>query len=152
MLKIRPIQPGDAAAVKDLIAGIVNGEFPKESKVYAYQDLDDPVEHYGGERDIFLVAEKDGGIVGTVAIKDDGSGGALLRRIFVRKDCRGQGYGAKLLNKAMEFCFSHDYGTVTFRGTDRMRSALKLCLKSGFQRQEQTDFDDFKLIVLTKRI
>ena len=130
----------------------MKGEFPKESEVYAYQDLDDLVSHYGGGRDLFLVAEKDGRIVGTVAIKEGGEDSALLRRVFVHEDCRGQGFGAGLLSKAMEFCFTHHYRTVSFRGTDRMRSALRLCLKNGFEQKEEADLADFKLIVLKKDV
>lgn len=152
MVNIRRIQSDDTEGVKNLIKGIMDGEFSKESDVYTYQDLDNPVEHYGGKRDIFLVAEKDGEIIGTVAIKEDGSDSALLRRIFVHKNWRGKGYGELLLSRAMEFCFEHNYKNVTFRGTDRMQTALKLCLKNGFKQENVAEVGDFRLIVLSRKL
>lgn len=152
MVSIRRIRSDDVGDVKNLINSIMRGEFPKESKVYAYRDLDDPTDHYGGDRDIFLVAEKAGKIVGTVAIKEDSSDSALLRRIFVHRDFRGQGYGEKLLSKAMEFCFDHNYKNVTFRGTDKMQTALKLCLRNGFKQEDVAEVGDFRLIVLSRKL
>ncbi|MCK5850509.1 MAG: GNAT family N-acetyltransferase [Kiritimatiellae bacterium] len=152
MINIRPIESGDLDDVRDLIDGIMNGEFKKESSAYHYQDLNDPLKHYGGKREIFLVAEKDGKIVGTVAIKEDGTDVALLRRIFVDSECRGKGFGEALLKKAMEFCFDHDYKNVSFRGTDKMQTALKLCLRNGFKEEDIAEIDDFKLLILSREL
>lgn len=152
MVNIRRIQANDTEAVRDLINDIMRAEFPSESGAYACDDLDGIREHYGGGREIFLVAEKDGKIVGTVAIKEDGAETALLRRVFVHKHFRGQGYGAKLLNKALQFCFEQRYKTVTFRGTNKMQNALRLCLKNGFEQKNVAELGDFSLIVLSKKL
>ena len=152
MISIRPIKSDDCDNVKHLIEKIMGGEFSKESVAYRYQDLDNPLEHYGGNREVFLVAEKDGKIMGTVAIKEDGPDVALLRRIFVDGSFRGQGFGEALLKKAMEFCFENNYKNVTFRGTDKMQTALKLCLKNGFEEEDIAEVDDFKLLILSRRL
>jgi len=149
---IRKIRPDDAPQVKSLIDAIFDSEFASERKAYACFDLNDPVRYYSGKKDIFLVAEKDGKIVGTVAIKEDSPDTALLRRVFVHKEFRGLGYGEKLLKKTLEFCFEHDYHTVNFRGTDTMQGALKLCVKEGFQEQDVNAMPDFKMFVLTKKL
>lgn len=152
MVDIRRIKTEDTASVKSLIDRIMSGEFSDVAKVYEYDDLDDIASHYGGERDIFLVAEKDGKIVGTVAIKEDGKDTALLRRIFLDKDYRGKGYGEKLISKAMEFCFLMNYRNVVFRGTDRMQNALRLCLKNGFRQESVAELGSFKLIELARTL
>lgn len=152
MVDIRRIRSDDKDDVRGLINDIMSGEFSKENKAYSYQDLDNLTEHYGGDRDIFLVAEKDGKVIGTAAIKEDSSDSALLRRIFVHRDYRGKGYGRMLLNKAMEFCFDHNYKTVSFRGTDKMQTALRLCLKNGFKQENIAEVDDFKLVVLKRNL
>jgi len=149
---IRKIRADDTPHVQSMINAILDSEFASERKAYASFDLDDPVRYYSGNKDIFLVAEKDGKIVGTVATKEDAPDTALLRRVFVRKDFRGQGYGEKLMRKALEFCFEHDYHTVNFRGTDKMQGALKLCLKQGFQEQDVNAVPDFKMFILTKKL
>lgn len=151
-VQIRKITSDDTESVKTLIQNIMQTEFSAESKAYSLYDLDDAVHYYGGTKDIFLVAEKDGNIIGTVAIKEDSSDTALLRRIFVVKDFRGKGYGDKLVGEALDFCFNHNYQTVTFRGTDRMKQALKVCLKQGFKEDDIVITDDFKMFVLTKKL
>ncbi len=151
-VQIRKVCAADAPQVQSLINSIMDTEFASARNKYACFDLDDPVRYYSGKKDIFLVAEKDGKIIGTVAIKEDAPDTALLRRVFVHRDFRGQGYGEKLLKKAMEFCFDHDYHTVNFRGTDKMQGALKLCMKQGFQEQDVAVAGDFKMFVLTKTL
>jgi len=122
----------------------------KYQKVYSFHDLDDPVRYYNGKKDIFLVAEKEGKIIGTIAIKEDSTDMALLRRVFVRKDFRGKGYGEKLVKEAVKFCFAHQYNTIIFRGTDKMQQALNLCLKQGFAEDDIVVASDSKMFVLTK--
>lgn len=152
MVLIRKICPRDTPQVKQLIRGILDKEFTTEHQAYASPDLDDPVRYYGGQKDIFLVAEKDGAIIGTVAIKEDAPDTALLRRIFLNKEFRGKGYGEKLLQKALAFCFEQQYQNVTFRGTATMQAALQLCLKEGFKETDVAEMNAFKMRVLTKRL
>jgi len=151
-MQIRPIGPQDTPRVQAFIAGILDREFSDDRRAYAGTDLEDPVRYYGGGKDLFLVAEKDGVIIGTVAIKEDGPNAALLRRIFVSPAFRGQGYGDLLLRRALAFCFDRRYQTVTFRGSDRMQAALKLCLKEGFRETDAATFGGVTLRVLTKRL
>jgi len=152
MVNIRKICPQDAPQVKQLIRGIMDEEFASEHQAYRGPDIDDPACYYSGPKDIFLVAEKDGAIIGTVAIKEDSSDTALLRRIFLNKAFRGKGYGEKLLQKAMAFCFEQNYQNVTFRGTATMQAALQLCLKDGFKETDVAEMNAFKMHVLTKRL
>ena len=152
MVLIRKICACDTPQVKQLIRGILDKEFITERQAYSGPDLDDPVRYYGGRKDVFLVAEKDGAIIGTVAIKADTPDTALLRRIFLSKAFRGKGYGEKLLQKALAFCFEQQYQNVTFRGTATMQAALQLCLKEGFKETDVAEMNKFKMHVLTKRL
>jgi N-acetylglutamate synthase-like GNAT family acetyltransferase len=68
MVQIRKITSHDTPQVKALIHDILQAEFSAERRAYDAGDLEDPVRYYGGEKDIFLVAEKDGKVIGTVAI------------------------------------------------------------------------------------
>ncbi|MBN2302571.1 MAG: GNAT family N-acetyltransferase [Lentisphaerae bacterium] len=153
MIKIRKLEPGDEDKIKDFINGIMTDEFSVENSAYAYEDLNNVMEHYGGDRELFLVAEEeDGKVIGTLAIKEDGPDTALLRRVLVDKKYRGKGYGGMLLKQAMDFCFDHNYKNVSFRGTDRMQTALRLCLKNGFEEQDVAEFGDFKLMTLSRKL
>jgi GNAT superfamily N-acetyltransferase len=153
MVLIRKICSRDTPQVKQLIRGILDKEFASARQAYGgIPDLDDPACYYSGPKDIFLVAEKDGAIIGTVAIKEDAPDTALLRRIFLNKAFRGKGYGEKLLQKALAFCFEQQYQNVTFRGTAAMQAALQLCLKEGFKETDVAETNAFEMHVLTKRL
>lgn len=152
MISIRKIKPADNAQVRELIDEIMRDEFGASAQAYARHDLDDPAAYYSGAKDVFLVAEKDGKIIGTVAIKEDSPDTALLRRVFVRREFRGKGYGDRLMRSALKFCFARHYQNINFRGTDKMQKALKLCLKQGFHEENIVATDAFRMFVLTKKI
>lgn len=153
MVYIRPVKKEEYKYVHDFIENILKEEFPDEAPLYNYDDLDDIGKSYSGEKEIFLVAEKDNTIVGTIAVKEDSPDVALLRRIFVHKDYRGKGYGAKLLCTAINFCFQHGYKSIIFRGSSRMRNALQLCLQNGFKKNEEIDLgNNLQLIILKKEL
>ncbi|HRZ87675.1 MAG TPA: GNAT family N-acetyltransferase [bacterium] len=143
---VRKITKNDTPKVIKLITSILNSEFGRESKAYPQLDLYNIEHTYGGDRDAFFVAEKDGNIIGTAAIKEDDKDNALLRRIFVDSKYRGKGYGKTLISKAVDFCKKHGYKTIFFRGTDRMDTALTLCKKVGFAEKERLDVEDFQII------
>ncbi len=151
-LKIRPVKNSDVPRVMKLIKGILESEFGKEASVYPQIDLYDLEVSYGGDRDCFFVAELDGQIVGTTAIKEEEDKVALLRRVFVDPKYRGKGYGLRLMEKAVEFCKKKNYKRIYFRGTSRMAMALSLCRKKGFQELDRVPMEDFEIIRFSLRI
>lgn len=152
MITIRHFEPQDTPQIINLISTIMEQEFPLSLNMYALDDLSNPAVYYGGKKDIFLVAEREGQIVGTVAIKEDDTTTALLRRLFLRKDFRGKGCGKKLLDEAMNFCAAHHYRKVIFRGTDLMKSALQMCMKNGFSEKDILDLPHSKMFILEKHL
>jgi GNAT superfamily N-acetyltransferase len=152
MVIIRQIRQSDEQVVKEFIHGIMETEFPGDSSAFAYDDLDDLVDHYGGKGEVFFVAEEKGRLVGTVGIKRDTPDTALLRRIFVDQEHRGKGHGVKLLDAAIEFCRKNGYKTMMFHGTNRMRAAMQLCRKNGFVTNEISELGNFDLAVLSKTL
>jgi len=152
MISIRKGVSEDSEAVRQLIVSILTAEYNAVGESIDLQDLHDIASSYGGERDLFLVAEKDGSIIGTVALKEDSQETALLRRIFVQSDFRGKGYGDALLSEAMEYCEKMGYENVFFRGTDRMQTAISLCLKNGFEEDDVADLGDFTMVILSKNL
>jgi N-acetylglutamate synthase-like GNAT family acetyltransferase len=152
MLKIRKAKPKDSKQIKKLITEIMKKEFPGSQKVYPSDDIHNPAKYYNGKKDVFFVAEENKRIIGTVAIKEDTCYTAILRRLFVKKEFRGKGFGSKLINKAIDFCKRHNYKKVIFRGAHMMESALKACLKNGFKEKDIINLPYFKMFILEKRI
>lgn len=143
---IRKIKKTDNQAVKELIEYIFAGEFHDSIKAYPGSDLDNIIDSYGGEKDIFFVASDGNKIVGTVAIKEDEPGVALLRRIFVHPEYRNKGLGKALIAKAKGFCQANGYKRIVFRSTDKMSLANLLCMKNGFSEINQVDFQGMKIL------
>lgn len=151
-MKIRTVKNSDVPKVLKLIKGILESEFGKEAAVYPQIDLYDLEASYGGDRECFLVAEKNGQIIGTTAIKEEDGKIAMLRRVFVDPKYRGKGYGLELIEKAIEFCKSKSYRKISFQGTSRMTTALALCRKKGFQETDRVPMEDFEIIRCSLRL
>ena len=127
-------------------------EFSEEEKVYFQDDLQNISKTYGGKKEVFFVAEEENEIIGTVGIKEEEDGVALLRRLFVHSDYRSRKYGQTLLEKAIHFCQQQNYRIINFRSTDRMKPAIELCKKNGFHERTKIDLDSFQIIKLTLNI
>jgi putative acetyltransferase len=145
MADVRKFQAKDSTGVRDLILSILAEEYPFDKSAYADSDINDIAGVYGGKRCVFYVIEEGDKIVGTVGIKDDTEQSALLRRIFVDGKHRKKGYGTLLIKKAIEFCKKNDYKEMVFRATDRMKDAMKLCRKFGFEEVESLPISGFHI-------
>lgn len=135
-----------------MITGILASEFPQDQAAYPAADLEHIEVSYGGPRDVFLVAEADEQVVGTCAVKQEGQTTALLRRLFVREDYRGRGIGAGLVEAAIAHCRAHGYRQMRIRTSDRMDTAIAVCLKKGFREDEQIQLGTVRLIRFTLRV
>ena len=152
MISIRHATDADSAAARSLIESVMVGEFQMTNGMAASPDLVKLSDSYGGKRDLFMVAEKDGEIIGTVAIKEDSQEVALLRRIFIHKDHRGKGYGDSLLSEALDYCAEQGYQTVMFRGTDQMKTAIRLCSSRGFEEDDVAVIGDMTMVIMSKTL
>jgi N-acetylglutamate synthase-like GNAT family acetyltransferase len=151
-ITIRRVKNSDAPEVMKLIKDILHSEFGHHALVYPQIDLYDLEAAYGGSRDCFWVAEKEGKIVGTTAVKEEDDEVALLRRVFVDTAQRRKGYGLALIDQAIEFCKKHKYSRINFQGTSRMNVALRLCQKKGFKETDRIPMEDFELIRCSRRL
>ncbi|MDP8262093.1 MAG: GNAT family N-acetyltransferase [Candidatus Ancaeobacter aquaticus] len=151
-MNIRKVTRADIPKVIKLIINILETEFGKEAMAYPQLDIYNLENTYCGPRDAFFIAEKNGILIGTAAIKEDDKENALLRRVFVNPKFRGKGYGKSLVQKAIDFCTKKHFKRIFFRGTTRMDTALFLCKKEGFVEQERLELDDFQIIVCARDI
>ena len=142
-MNIRNFVPEDAERVKSLILSILTNEYPFDKKAFSESDLNNIKDIYSGSRDLFLVIEADGELIGTMAIKEESPESALIRRFFVASDYRRKGYGRKLMEEAITFCKSKEYKNIVFQGTGKMTQAIELCKKAGFTEREHIDMGGF---------
>ena len=142
-MKIRQFNKEDGEKVKSLILSILTSEYPYDKKAFSESDLNNIKDTYSGPRDLFLVIESDGELIGTMAIKEENPESALIRRFFVATEHRRKGYGRKLMEEALAFCKSKEYKHIVFQGTNKMVQAIELCKKMGFNEREHIDMGGF---------
>ena len=146
MIHIRKCHLNDESAVRDLVHGIMNREFPKESASFPTEDLKHVQSSYGGLGEAFFVAVDDAKIIGTIGIKQEDERTALLRRLFVDSRHRRKKIGSLLVDRAIEFCREVGYGEVIFKTTSAMDLAIKLCEKKGFVPKTRLDLGSVQLL------
>jgi len=144
-MEIKIFEPKDNDGVKDLIISILTKEYPFDKSVYEDSDLCGISQTYGGKRDSFFVIKSEGKILGTVGIKEDSEDTALVRRLFVDPACRRKGYGALLLDRAIQHCRKNNFKHVVFRTTGRMVQAINLLKKTSFKELEKIDLGGFQI-------
>lgn len=142
---LREYRKNDADGVRQLILGILTGEYPFDKSAYSDSDLENISRTYGGEKDAFFVIDEDSRIAGTVGIKMETNDIALLRRLFVDVKRRRRGYGSWLVKSAINFCRKKNYKKVCFRCTDRMSEAMRLCVNNGFTETDTLSIAGFNI-------
>ena len=152
LVPIRKFEERDGIHVRELVNSILFKEFPLSSNAYQIDDLDCISKSYNGPHDVFFVAEKNSKIIGTIAVKEDTSQIALLRRVYVHPNYRNKGCGLSLMDTAIDFCKKNGYHYIVFRSTDQMKEAIRLCLKKGFGEQERLNIGDIHIIKFSLKI
>ncbi|MDK2834990.1 MAG: putative acetyltransferase [Methanolobus sp.] len=115
-----------------------------EEEGFAYNsvkdaDLDDIPATYLGNGGAFFIALESGELAGTAAVRRTGPATCEIRRIYVRKDIRGQGIGSALFRSALSYAKGR-YGKVTLKTDSSLSTAIGMYLRYGFTivRKENT--------------
>lgn len=93
---IRPFQPSDQAAARQLILNGLGSHWGWIDETLN-PDLDDIYAHYVTPGHLFVVAEKAGEIIGTGALMQEGKGVSRMVRISVSTSHQRQGIGRQLV-------------------------------------------------------
>ena len=135
-IRIRVLEAADVPALLRIIAGGRAEYGIAEQGV----DLLEPADHalfdtYRRQRTMYFVAEVDGDVLGGAGIAPLAGADPLtceLQRMYLRKDARGRGAGAALLERclaaAKQFLFVHCY----LETISPMKSALSFYGRHGF--------------------
>lgn len=89
-------------------------------------------------RERIWLAERDGRVIGTVAILERSPETAQLRWFLIEPEARGVGLGRTLIAKALDFCRECDYRTVILWTVSALTAAAHLYREAGFERVEAT--------------
>jgi GNAT superfamily N-acetyltransferase len=143
--RIRPLELADRPAVSGLIEAVL-AEFGFTVAICGVdRDLAEVVERYGRTGDDgvaaagFWVAEIDGAVVGTVAVRAKEGQTCELKRLYLRLDQRGAGLGQSLYEHAETFARGAGYARVWLTSSRRFARAHRLYQRNGFGLVESLD-------------
>ncbi len=141
---IRAYQPADQQPVRELISSIL-AEFGFSLAIGGLErDLSELATRYGSANAGFWVAESDGSVVGTVAIRPKEGRRCELKRLYLNPAWRGRGLGQELYGHAESFARSAGYEVIWVESSRRFGRAHRLYDRNGFLliEQLQNDWED----------
>jgi len=120
----------------ELISSIQRTEFGIDITPAQQPDLKSIPTFYQTGVGNFWVAVDDDRVVGTIALKDIGDGGAALRKMFVAPAWRGseKGIARALLDRLLNWARSKDVSDIYLGTTAQFKAAHRFYEKNGFSQ------------------
>ncbi|WP_420968951.1 GNAT family N-acetyltransferase [Bradyrhizobium sp. B120] len=113
-----------------------------------------PVETLADADTVFLVARRDGEVLGSIAFRLIAPGHAEMKRMFVRADARGHGLGRRLLGVLEDAARSREITRISLETGIRQPEAVGLYRAAGYR--ECPPFADYApdplSLFMTKRL
>ena len=131
----------DAIDATDAVKKLVLGVLKEEGFEYDHAkdfDLDNIDEYYLQNRGIFYIGVVDGEIIGTSAVRRIDDEKCEIKRIYVKKDFRGRGFGSALFTRALKFA-EENYSMVMLKTDVRLKGAINLYRRNGFSVVKEED-------------
>jgi GNAT superfamily N-acetyltransferase len=145
-LHIRRYESGDKRAVRRLHDDALNEVGAHLGTGPWDEDLDDIEGVYLGSGGEFLVGILEGDVVAMGAIKRDSPDVAEVRRMRVRSDLQGRGYGQAMLDALHRRAAGLGYSTLHLDTTVQQRVARRLYLKNGYREVGRGSIGPFDCI------
>jgi N-acetylglutamate synthase-like GNAT family acetyltransferase len=122
--------------VKDLIFDVYDNERGREK--IDRPDLNVIKENYQNNNGNFWVAIKEGKVIGTIGLMNQGEKRASMHRFAVTKNFRGKekGVSAKLFSTFLEFTINNGYKKIFLGTATEAMAAIKFYERNGFIKIE----------------
>jgi putative acetyltransferase len=132
MLKIREYKNTDNKPLIEMISTVL-AEYKMSLDFQGPdKDLEDLQNIYFNNKGVFFVAELAGKIIGSVAVSKIDDEKCELRKLYILKEHRGQGFGQMLLDRAIDFASLNGYGKMELEVSEKHKGAIRLYKKFGF--------------------
>jgi len=131
---VRGAVPGDAAAVREIVRGVLDEYGLPPDPGGIDRDLEDLDAFYFSRGGGFLVAvDDDATVVGSCGVVPIEGATWELRKMYLRADARGQGLGKRLLAHALDFVRSRGGRRVELETASVLVEAIALYTRAGFR-------------------
>ena len=136
-MKIEVFTPERASEVRQFVLGVLEGEGFGYDPVKD-SDLEDILGYYIDNGGVFYIGTIKGVVVGTGAVRRINSKKCEIKRIYVKQEFRGQGFGEELFLNALEFARTN-YHVVTLKTDRTLIGAINMYQKHGFSVVNEND-------------
>lgn len=132
------MRPGDIGYVVRLHGLLYQSEYGLDHTFEGYvaAGLGEFAKSFDAGKDRLWLAEKAGGIVGSIAIAGQNKT-AQLRWFLVHPQARGAGLGKRLIQAALDFCRTRNFDSVFLWTVSELTTAAHLYRTAGFELTEQ---------------
>ena len=129
-MNIVPFSTEYSAGIRSFVIGVL------EDEGFAYDplkdlDLDDIEGNYLRAGGAFFVSVHNGEVVGTSAVRSLGSDTCEIKRLYVKRECRGKGLGLALFQKALDFA-EQNFSSIRLKTDSSLEKAISIYLRHGF--------------------
>jgi N-acetylglutamate synthase-like GNAT family acetyltransferase len=132
------LMPGDLGAIVHQHGVLYAREYGFDPTFEAY--VAGPLAEFvkaGSPRERLWIAERDGQIVGCIAIVAASAETAQLRWFLVNPSARGTGLGKRMLSEAVAFSREAGYSSIILWTVSALAAAAHLYRAGGFQKVEE---------------
>ena len=136
-MKIEVFTPERASEVRQFVLDVLEGEGFGYDPVKD-SDLEDILGYYIDNGGVFYIGTIDDVVVGTGAIRRINSKKCEIKRIYVKQEFRGRGFGEELFLNALEFARTN-YHVVTLKTDRTLIGAINMYQKHGFSVVNEND-------------
>jgi N-acetylglutamate synthase-like GNAT family acetyltransferase len=138
------IRPGDIGAIIALHGILYAGDvgFDTTFEAYVASSVGEFFETFDAARDRFWLIERDGRLLGCIALKKRSPSDAQLRYFLLHPELRGRGLGRRLMEELIAFARAQGYSRI-FLLTDEEHTpaATHLYTSYGFRRTGERAVD-----------
>jgi ribosomal protein S18 acetylase RimI-like enzyme len=146
-ITIRPFAPTDQITTRRLVLAGLGDHFGVIDETMN-PDLDDIVTHYLVPGHRFVLAERNGALVGTGALIEEAPDTGRLVRMSVDRDHRGRGIGRALVDHLVAEARARGYRRVVVETNDDWWDAIGLYRACGFVEFDRRDGDVHMVLAL----
>jgi len=142
---IRPLEVGDIGWITHRQGILYSREYGWDATYEALvaEILAGFVRNYDATLERGWVAEREGGIIGSVFLVRASADLAKLRLLYVEPTARGLGLGRRLVQECIEFARLKGYKTLTLWTNDVLVSARRIYQAAGFQLAQEERHHSF---------
>ncbi|MBP7052599.1 MAG: GNAT family N-acetyltransferase [Phycisphaerae bacterium] len=132
--RLRPATNADCEPVRNLVFTVLGEYGLKPDPGCTDADLDDIEQSYLSRGGVFCVLEdENNSIVGSYGLYPTEPGVCELRKMYLRRDCRGKGLGRRLLEDALANARQLGFRRVTLETASVLKEAIRLYERYGFR-------------------